>query len=105
MTRFDCDLSAVWRVRAISNPQSPNGEKGTQTMKTNQFELSGFVGNPPDARFTPNGKLVVTFSLYTRERWSDGSGAAREKTQGRSPPGARRPRSPSSGSRRARASR
>ena len=50
-------------------------------MKTNQFELSGFVGNPPDARFTPNGKLVVTFSLYTRERWTDAGGEAREKTQ------------------------
>ena len=43
-------------------------------MKTNQFELSGFVGNTPAVRFTPNGKAVVTFSLYTRERWSDAAG-------------------------------
>jgi single-strand DNA-binding protein len=50
-------------------------------MKTNQFELSGFVGNTPDVRFTPNGKAVATFSLYTRERWTDASGEAREKTQ------------------------
>jgi single-strand DNA-binding protein len=50
-------------------------------MKTNYFELRGFVGNPPDVRFTPNGKTVATFSLYTRERWSDSSGEQREKTQ------------------------
>ena len=50
-------------------------------MKTNSFELRGFVGNPPDVRFTPNGKTVATFSLYTKERWSDSSGEQREKTQ------------------------
>jgi len=50
-------------------------------MKTNQFELSGFVGNTPDVRFTPNGKTVATFSLYTKERWTDAGGEAREKTQ------------------------
>ena len=49
-------------------------------MKTNYFELRGFVGNPPDVRFTPNGKTVATFSLYTKERWSDSSGEQREKT-------------------------
>lgn len=50
-------------------------------MKTNYFELRGFVGNPPDVRFTPNGKTVATFSLYTKERWSDSTGEQREKTQ------------------------
>jgi len=50
-------------------------------MKTNQFELSGFVGNAPELRFTPSGKSVATFSLYTRERWSGSDGAAHEKTQ------------------------
>jgi single-strand DNA-binding protein len=50
-------------------------------MKTNQFELSGFVGNAPELRFTPNGKSVATFSVYTRERWSGSDGAAHEKTQ------------------------
>jgi single-strand DNA-binding protein len=50
-------------------------------MKTNYFELSGFVGNTPDVRFTPNGKTVATFSLYTKERSTDGSGEQREKTQ------------------------
>jgi single-strand DNA-binding protein len=50
-------------------------------MKTNYFELSGFVGNTPDVRFTPNGKTVATFSLYTKERWTDGGGEQHEKTQ------------------------
>ena len=50
-------------------------------MKTNQFELSGFVGNTPELRYTPNGKTVATFSLYTRERWTSSDGAAHEKTQ------------------------
>jgi len=50
-------------------------------MKTNYFELSGFVGNTPDVRFTPNGKTVATFSLYTKERWTDSNGEQREKTQ------------------------
>ena len=50
-------------------------------MKTNQFELSGFVGNAPELRFTPNGTSVATFSVYTRERWTGGDGAAHEKTQ------------------------
>jgi single-strand DNA-binding protein len=50
-------------------------------MKTNYFELSGFVGNTPDVRYTPNGKTVATFSLYTKERWTDSGGEQREKTQ------------------------
>ena len=50
-------------------------------MKTNQFELSGFVGNAPELRFTPNGKSVATFSVYTRERWTGSDGATHEKTQ------------------------
>src|ERR671932_958422 len=50
-------------------------------MKTNQFELSGFVGNTADVRYTPNGKTVATFSLYTKERWTDGSGEQHQKTQ------------------------
>ena len=50
-------------------------------MKTNQFELSGIVGNAPELRFTPNGKSVATFSVYTRERWNGSDGAAHEKTQ------------------------
>lgn len=50
-------------------------------MKTNYFELRGFVGNLPEVRFTPNGKTVATFSLYTKERWTDSSGEQREKTQ------------------------
>ncbi len=50
-------------------------------MKTNYFELSGFVGNAPDVRYTPNGKSVATFSLYTKERWSGSDGAAHKKTQ------------------------
>jgi single-strand DNA-binding protein len=50
-------------------------------MKTNQFELSGFVGNTPDVRYTPNGKTVATFSLYTKERWNDSGGEQHQKTQ------------------------
>ena len=50
-------------------------------MKTNQFELSGIVGNAPELRFTPNGKSVATFSVYTKERWNGSDGAAHEKTQ------------------------
>ena len=50
-------------------------------MKTNYFELSGFVGNTPDVRLTPNGKTVVTFSLYTKERWTDSGGEQHQKTQ------------------------
>jgi single-strand DNA-binding protein len=50
-------------------------------MKTNYFELSGFVGNTPNVRFTPNGKTVATFSLYTKERWTDSNGEQHQKTQ------------------------
>ena len=50
-------------------------------MKTNYFELRGMVGNPPEVHFTPNGKTVATFSVYTRERWSDSGGETREKSQ------------------------
>src|SRR3954468_9168283 len=50
-------------------------------MKTNYFELRGFVGNLPDVRFTPNGKTVATFSVYTKERWTDRGGAQGEKPQ------------------------
>jgi single-strand DNA-binding protein len=50
-------------------------------MKTNYLELSGFVGNTPDVRFTPNGKTMATFSLYTKEHWTGSGGEQREKTQ------------------------
>ena len=75
-------------------------------MKTNEFELSGFVGNTPDVRFTPNGKTVATFSLYTKERWTDSGGEQREKTQRHQITAwGHRPSSPSSGCARAPASR
>jgi hypothetical protein len=31
-------------------------------MKTNQFELSRFVGKTPDVHFTPNSKTVDTWA-------------------------------------------
>ena len=52
-------------------------------MKTNYFELRGFVGNLPEVRFTPNGKTVATFSLYTKERWVDGNGEQRDDSEHR----------------------
>jgi single-strand DNA-binding protein len=62
-------------------PAAARGRERNQIVKTNQFELSGFVGNVPELRFTPNGKTVATFSLYTKERWSGSDGATHEKTQ------------------------
>jgi len=48
----------------------------------NKVELIGRVGNEPDARFMPNGNLVVNLSLATTRRWKDkNSGERVEETE------------------------
>ena len=41
-------------------------------MYLNRVELIGFVGNEPEANFTPNGKAVTSLSLATKTSWLKG---------------------------------
>ena len=40
----------------------------------NQLTIIGFTGNDAQARYTPNGTLVVTISVATKESWKDANG-------------------------------
>jgi single-strand DNA-binding protein len=45
----------------------------------NRVQLIGRLGKDPEARFTPTGKQVVTFSLAVSNRWKSG-GEVKEST-------------------------
>ena len=51
-------------------------------MKTkNKIDLIGFVGRDPDITHRPDGSVLnVRFSLATTDRWTDGAGAKKERT-------------------------
>ena len=53
-------------------------------MKTkNKIDLIGFVGRAPDIAYRSDGSgavLSVRFSLATTDRWTDGAGQKRERT-------------------------
>ena len=40
----------------------------------NQLTIIGFTGNDAEAHYTPNGTLVVTISVATKESWKDPDG-------------------------------
>ncbi len=52
-------------------------------MKTkNRIDLIGFVGRDPDVSKRPDGSVLnVRFSLATTDRWTDATGAKKERTE------------------------
>lgn len=47
----------------------------------NRVELIGHMGKDPEAKTASNGRLYVTFSVATTERWKDKQGQKQEDTQ------------------------
>jgi single-strand DNA-binding protein len=45
-----------------------------------EVQLIGNLGNDPEARYTPEGALVVSFRVATTRRWTDRSGHKHEET-------------------------
>lgn len=45
-----------------------------------QIVIAGRLGNDPVMRYTPGGKAVTNFNVAVNRRWTDGNGAAQEKT-------------------------
>lgn len=41
----------------------------------NQLTIIGFTGSDAEAHYTPNGTLVTTLSIATKESWKDATGA------------------------------
>ena len=48
----------------------------------NQLTIIGFTGNDAEAHYTPNGTLVVTISVATKESWKDAEATGREEQTG-----------------------
>ena len=47
----------------------------------NKVLLIGNLGKDPEVRYTQNGQSVATFSLATRENWTDQNGNRQERTE------------------------
>lgn len=47
----------------------------------NKVQLIGNLGRDPEARTTPSGKAVTTFSVATSRAWKDQDGKRQEKTE------------------------
>lgn len=45
-----------------------------------KITLLGNLGRDPETRFTPNGRMNVSFSMAVSRKWIDGGGNQREKT-------------------------
>ena len=47
----------------------------------NKVQLIGNLGAEPEARFTPTGKKVTTFSIAINRQWRDAEGEQRKATE------------------------
>lgn len=47
----------------------------------NKVMLIGNLGRDPEIRYTQNGTAVANFTMATTDRWTDGSGERKEKTE------------------------
>ena len=47
----------------------------------NKVILVGNLGNDPEVRYMPNGKVVANLSLATSESWKDQQGQQQERTE------------------------
>ena len=50
-------------------------------MSVNKVILVGNLGKDPDLRYTASGTAVCSFSVATAERFKDGQGQAKDKTE------------------------
>ncbi len=46
----------------------------------NRVQLIGYLGKDPEARFTPTGKKVTSFSVAVTRRWRSSEGESKEAT-------------------------
>jgi len=46
----------------------------------NRVQLIGYLGKTPEARFTPKGSKVTSFSLAVTRRWKSANGDVKEAT-------------------------
>ena len=46
----------------------------------NQLTIIGFTGNDAESHYTPNGTLVTTLSVATKESWKDADGQWQSRT-------------------------
>jgi single-strand DNA-binding protein len=46
----------------------------------NQLTIIGFTGNDAESHYTPNGTLVTTLSVATKESWKDAGGQWKSRT-------------------------
>ena len=49
-------------------------------MSLAKVTLVGNLGRDPETRYTPNGRMNVSFSVATNRRWSDAGGNLQENT-------------------------
>ncbi|MGH9628755.1 MAG: single-stranded DNA-binding protein [Bryobacteraceae bacterium] len=76
-------LQLVWeRGRSLSGCPRNNGRQTRRTyMYTmNQLTIIGFTGNDAESHYTPNGTLVTTLSVATKESWKDADGQWKSRT-------------------------
>lgn len=49
-------------------------------MSLSNATIIGNLGRDPETRYTPNGRMNVSFSMATNRRWTDQNGQQQEKT-------------------------
>jgi hypothetical protein len=54
--------------------------KGAKQMYMNQLTIIGFIGQDADFHYTPNGAVVTTFSMATKESWNNDEGEWQSRT-------------------------
>jgi single-strand DNA-binding protein len=47
----------------------------------NKVMIIGHVGRDPEMRYTPSGRPVTSFSVYTSRTWTSADGERREETE------------------------
>jgi hypothetical protein len=66
----------AFRVR----PEQQAAERENLHVHIEQLTIIGFTGSDAEAHYTPNGTLVTTLSVATKESWKDADGNWQSRT-------------------------
>jgi single-strand DNA-binding protein len=69
------------RSRSLSGCPRNNGQQEKENFYMNQLTIIGYTGSDTEAHYTPNGTLVATLSVATKESCKNADGQWQSRTE------------------------
>jgi single-strand DNA-binding protein len=70
-----------WSFAAVNENNRTKQRVNMETIKRNNVQLMGNLGNDPEVREVKAGRRMARMSVATNERWKDASGQWKEDVQ------------------------